>query len=284
MINIPKGYILIKDGPATIVAKQGYEEPLLKLGISKPEPLIKDHYSADSLSKGRGIVPSIPVKEIPGTSIMIRKYLRGGLVRFINHDMFSGNRRPFDELYIGAEAVARNIPTAESLAAVSIKITGPLYKCYLITKELIACVDLPQYLSKLSKDSNSDFLEKKEQALIKTAETVKKMHDKGILHADLNMKNILVDTIQPENIYIIDWDKSVLKNNLTPSEKSSNTIRFCRSMAKLKQLGIPLTRNDQKLFLTSYWKNSGKTLTELEKLDRIVMRRKLFWKIFNENN
>jgi tRNA A-37 threonylcarbamoyl transferase component Bud32 len=108
------------------------------------------------------------------------------------------------------------------------------------------------------------------------------MHDKGFLHADLNMKNILISRATPENIFIIDWDKSVLKNYLTEPERSSNIIRFCRSMEKLKQQEIPVTENDQELFLNSYWRNLEKASVDLEKLKQTVKRRRLIWNILEK--
>jgi tRNA A-37 threonylcarbamoyl transferase component Bud32 len=282
MIKAPPGYTIIKENASTVAVKKEYEGPLMRLGISQPERLLKKGASVPGTSKGRGPVLSVPIEEMPGVRIMIRKYLRGGLVRFINNDTFLGNQRPFNELYIGAEAYAKDIPTAETLAAVSIKKTGPFYNGYLITKELTSCTDLPQYLKELSKCSNIDFLEKKEQVLVKTAETIRIMHDKGFLHADLNMKNILINSLTPENIFIIDWDKSVLKNNLTESERSSNIIRFCRSMEKLKQQGVPVAENDQELFLVSYWKNPEKASADLEKLKQTVGLRKLIWDILEK--
>jgi tRNA A-37 threonylcarbamoyl transferase component Bud32 len=283
MIKVPSGYKIIKENASTVAVKKEYEGALMRIGISQPEHLFKKYTSVPGTSKGRGPVLSVPIEEIPGTRIMIRKYLRGGLLRFVNNDIFLGNQRPFNELYIGAEAYARDIPTAETLAAVSIKKKGPFYNGYLITKELTSCSDLSQYLKELSKCSNIDFSEKKEQVLIKTTETIRSMHDKGFLHADLNMKNILISRATPENIFIIDWDKSVLKNNLTELERSSNIIRFCRSMEKLKQQGIPVTENDQELFLNKYWRNPKKASVDLEKLKKTVLRRKLIWKILKKN-
>ena len=283
MTNLPHGYNIINNNTSIIAVKKEYEDLLMRFGISQPEHLLKNYISTSETLKGRGLVFSIPIEEMSGTRIMIRKYLRGGLVRFVNKDIFLGNQRPFNELCIGAEAYARNIPTAETLAAVSIKKTGPFYNAYLITKELPSCSDLPQYLKELSKCSHINFSKKKEQVLIKTAETVKIMHDKGFLHADLNMKNILINSLNPENIFIIDWDKSVLKNSLSESEKSSNIIRFCRSMEKLKQHGIPVTANDQELFVYAYWKNIEKTSVDLEKLKQKVKRRKIIWKILEKN-
>ncbi len=282
MINVPQGYKLIHDGPATLVVKKEYEKSLLKLGIAKPQLLLNKYYSADSRSKGRGVVPAIPITKTPDTKIMLRKYLRGGLIRFINKDLFLNSHRPLDELNIGTEAFRKGIPTAETLAAVSIKVSGFFYENYLITKELASCCDLPQYLERLSKSLKNNFLEKKEQVLLKTAEAVKTMHDNGFLHADLNMKNILVHSLNPEKLYIIDWDKSVLQDKLSDSERSSNIIRFCRSMAKLKQGGIPVTEHDRELFLNSYWKDPEKALIDLEKLNRTVTRRKVIWKILKK--
>jgi hypothetical protein len=282
MIKVPHGYTIINDKASTVAVKNKYEGPLMRLGISQPERLLKKHISVPGTSKGRGPVLSLPIKEMPGTRIMIRKYLRGGLVRFVNNDTFLGNQRPFNELYIGAEAYARNIPTAETLAAVSIRKAGPFYKGYLITKELNSCSDLPQYLKELSKSSSADFSEKKEQVIIKTAETVRTMHDKGFLHADLNMKNILVNALTPENIYIIDWDKSVLKNSLTDAERSLNLIRFCRSMEKLRHQGIPVDKHVPQLFLSTYWKDPEKASLDLKKFKQTVLRRKLIWKILEK--
>lgn len=283
MLKVPPGYTIINENASTVAVKNGFEGPLMRLGISQPEHLLKNAISVPDTLKGRGPVLSVPIEEMPGTRIMIRKYLRGGLVRFVNNDTFLGNQRPFNELYIGAEAYARDIPTAETLAAVSIKKAGPFYNSYLITKELTSCSDLPQYLKEISKSSIVDFSEKKDQVLIKTAETVRIMHDKGFLHADLNMKNILINCLTPENIFIIDWDKSVLKNDLTEAERSSNIIRFCRSMEKLKHQGLPLAENDQELFLENYWRNPEKASIDLEKVKQIVKKRKFIWKIFEKN-
>jgi len=282
MIKLPPGYTLINDKGLTVVLKKEYEGPLMHLGLSQPERLLKKYSSIPGTSEGRGPVLSVPIEEMPETRIMIRKYLRGGLIRFVNKDTFFGNQRPFKELYIGTEAYARDIPTAETLAAVSIKKTGPFYNGYLITKELTSCIDLPQYLKELSKCSNIDFLDKKEQVIIKAAETFRTMHDKGFLHADLNMKNILVNALTPENIYIIDWDKSVLKNSLTDAERSLNLIRFCRSMEKLRHQGIPIDKHDPQLFLSTYWKDPEKASLDLEKLKLTVLRRKLIWKILEK--
>ena len=45
-------------------------------------------------------------------------------------------------------------------------------------------------------------------------------------------------------------------------------------MEKLKQHGIPVTENDQELFLNNYWKDPEKTAIDLKKLKQILRIRK----------
>lgn len=281
MIDPPEGYRLIHRGRATLMIKTEYEQPLLDLGMARPEALLKRHCRKNNHAFGRGNVPSLPLGSGSSTQIMVRKYLRGGLVRFVNHDLFFGNTRPFQELLIGTQALRSGIPTALPLAAVSIRTAVFFYRCYLVTRELTGCVDLPRYLMDLPGNSPSAADRKKEKVLVKTAETVRTMHDKGFLHADLNMKNILVDATDPDNIYIIDWDKSVLKNRLSRVERSTNLIRFCRSMAKLAQKDLPIAAKDPELFLSAYWKDSERVSTDLKKLEKSVFRRKTAWKVLS---
>jgi hypothetical protein len=56
-------------------------------------------------------------------------------------------------------------------------------------------------------------------------------------------------------------------------------------MEKLKQHGIPVTENDQELFLNNYWKDPKKASVDLEKLKlkQTVRLRKLIWKILEKN-
>ena len=130
---------------------------------------------------------------------MARRYLRGGLMRFINRDLYLDAERSFRELAITSAAARCGIPTVEVLAAVSIKAAGPLYRCFLFTRELPGCIDLPAYLS--GRAAADSFSEDKQAVLERAAAAVRLMHDRGFFHADLNMKNILVDTARPESLY-----------------------------------------------------------------------------------
>jgi tRNA A-37 threonylcarbamoyl transferase component Bud32 len=110
------------------------------------------------------------------------------------------------------------------------------------------------------------FLQEKRKIIKRVAGLIRLMHDKGFYHGDLNLKNILIDKINPQNVYIIDWDKSRLKPNLNMSDRKANMLRFCRSMAKFKEYGFPITERDQLFFLKNYWQGNKKIQSEIRKL------------------
>ncbi len=202
--------------------------------------------------------------------MMARRYLRGGLMRFINRDLYLDGERSFRELAITVEAARSGIPTVEVLAAVSIKAAGPLYRCFLFTRELPGCIDLPAYLR--GRAAADGFSEEKQAVLERAAAAVRLMHDRGFFHADLNMKNILVDAARPESLYIIDWDKSQRFDLLSDARRMANIVRFCRSMIKLAGKGVPVYEEDTQLFLRAYRDDGQFVQTCREQLQRSVAR------------
>ncbi len=98
------------------------------------------------------------------------------------------------------------------------------------------------------------------------------MHAQGFYHGDLNMKNVLIDLANPDNIYVIDWDKSQAYKEISTTKRSSNILRFCRSMEKLRRRGLPISRSDQLFFLKSYW---GEEKHVQKRLRKDFMRMKL---------
>lgn len=278
MYGIPQGYTQLKNGPAEIVVKQSCKEHLLKQGIADPERLINTFHQKQNYHKGRGPVPAVPIEGKPGEKMVIRKYLRGGFLRFLNREIHWNRHRSFKELFITVEAASKGVPTLDVLAAVSIRALGPFYREYLITKELTACCDLPACLIALARKKKETFLEEKEGILIRVAETIRLMHAKGFYHGDLNLKNILIDTSDHHKVYIIDWDKSFYKGRLSPAERSANVRRFCRSMAKLAGCGVPASESDQLRFLKTYWQDEDNARKDFRLLKLSLAIRRPLWK------
>jgi serine/threonine protein kinase len=281
--TLPDGFSICKDGTKTIIVKQDYERRLLEQGIAAPENLVSLFQGEGSTHTGRGIIQSIPIRGLAGERMVIRKYLRGGLLRFLNRDIYWGSERPLKELCIGVGATLEGIPTAEILAVVTVNVAGPFYRGYIISKELSSCKDLADFLDTIAKDAKKSMLRQKREVLDKVAKLVHSMHDKGFYHGDLNLKNFLVDVTDDKKVYIIDWDKSCLKKSLSDAARRRNILRLCRSMEKLGRQGLPVTERDQLFLIDTYWQEDKRTKKRSRK-DFIYLRislimRRWWWRV-----
>ncbi len=70
-------------------------------------------------------MPTIEL-ESPSERIVVRKYQRGGLLRFLNADIFLGRHRFFNELAATLHAVEEGIPVADVPGTLSLRLCGPL--------------------------------------------------------------------------------------------------------------------------------------------------------------
>jgi 3-deoxy-D-manno-octulosonic acid kinase len=279
----PSGFVLISRGRTNIAVREEYREILLKQGIHTPEKLM-DTCPMDGVAlTGRGINPSIPIQGRDQEKMVIRKYRRGGMLRYFLPDLYWGGHRPFRELCVTTEALQKGIRTVSVLAAVTEHVAGPFYRGYLISRELPSARDLPDVFGTLSMSPAHERFTKKRAILAQVAQAIRFMHERGFYHGDLNLKNVLVATDNEDTVYILDWDKSWYKEKLSEAERSRNVLRFCRSMTKLKEKGLPFTKRDQLFFLRAYWGDDKSLMRRLRK-DFMQVKlslgvRKMRWKI-----
>jgi 3-deoxy-D-manno-octulosonic acid kinase len=84
------------------------------------------------------------------------------------------------------------------------------------------------------------------------ATTIKKFHDAGLFHADLNANNIMIST--NNEVYLIDFDKSEFRVGNKNNWKENNIKRLLRSLNKIKNNSQTFNfgNKDWELFLTAY--------------------------------
>lgn len=221
--------------------REDSEDRLLRQGLLNPT-ILWSKTPQPSHPAGRGEVLLIKGKE---GGVAVRKYWHGGLLRRLTGDLFFFGARPFQEVAITEGVQSAGVPTAEILAAIIDRGWGGWYRGYLITKYLPTATDLISYLDKEPQGA-------RRQAVIeKAAEAVKRMHQRGIYHADLHLKNFLVEGKRPK-VYLIDFDKSAVFPRLKPSRRMKNLKRLDRSAEKLIRHGLSLTKRDKKTFCRTY--------------------------------
>ena len=255
-INIAALFSIIKKGNTLIIVKKKYKDQLLKQGIETPHNMCLNSTSTEFF-KGREKIPSVLIQGTDNEKMVIKHYTRGGFARKFSKDIFWGKLRPIKELKVLEEARLRNIQTAEILAVIIHKMPGFFYKAHLVSKVIPGGLDLKTYIEKLNQTTKSRRLSKKRQAIISVAKAVRNMHDKGIYHADLNMKNIVIQKKSDDLpvSYIIDFDKSTITGHLSSRNKFKNLFRLNRSADKLIKKGITITKTDRYRFFKEYLNN-----------------------------
>lgn len=256
-IDVPQSCTLLTDGPVTILLKNTFRETLLKQGIARPHQLIAAHPPAEKRYRGRGLLPAIPIEGQSGKRMVAKQCLRGGLLRFINRDIFWGGNRSFREMIENEKILGRGIRTPEIIAAANDKVFGPFYRTYLFSLEVPGCLDLMTICDALKEQPPRKRLKEKALLFEAVSRALVTMHRKGIYHGDLHLKNILIQKKKGNGaptVFIIDFDKAVFKTALTPTEKLKNLLRFNRSLEKYKRQGSGITRGDQCRIFREYFK------------------------------
>jgi 3-deoxy-D-manno-octulosonic acid kinase len=171
-------------------------------------------------AKGRG---AAVIFEHGGQRYVLRHYRRGGLIARVSADryLWTGERRtrPVCELNLNLRMHAAGLPVPVPVAARYIR-SSRSYQGDLITVLLPDTQSLAQRL-----DAGELGLE----AWAAIGRCIRRFHDYGLCHADLNAHNILM---RGDEIFLIDFDRSTRK---TPGLWSdANLARLRRSLDKLE--------------------------------------------------
>ena len=272
--DIPSSYSLIKRGKTIIVLKDTCRKTLTEMGITNPKHFFSNFSKTADQYEGRGTVKTIDCPGIKKERIVIRQYHRGGKIQKFNSDIYWGSSRPLKELWIGYQAMEKGIPTAEVIAACHHRVFWLFYRGHLVSREIMNGRDIISYLDSLSRPLNREEIIQKRKAIKTVGSLIRKMHDVGIWHADLNLKNIILQLDNEHKLqgYIIDFDKSRIKSRLSENERVQNLLRLNRSVEKFKRKGIPLTRTDTIRFLLAYFQNPSNFSKVLRGLNRRYKR------------
>jgi 3-deoxy-D-manno-octulosonic acid kinase len=169
-------------------------------------------------ASGRGLAYFIDGGE---TEWVLRHFRRGGMVGRLIHDryLFTGvNRsRPFREARLLARLASAGLPVPRPVAA-RVELRLPFYRGDLISERVPG-----EPLSRWLKRDEADV------ALFRSVgQVVRRFHDQGVFHADLNAHNILVSE---GDIHLIDFDRGRVRR---PGRwQQANLFRLTRSLHKL---------------------------------------------------
>jgi len=175
------------------------------------------------ISTGRGSAFEIICSN---KNIILREYLRGGLLRQINSNFFFSKQRFLDEYNILEYLISNKFPTAIPMFTVYRK-SFFLYNGFLGTKKIENTINFYEAV----KASEYNLKKTPLEICIETLDIIFELHKLKIYNPDIHIKNILVDKCS-EKIFIIDFDKSV-KNRNSVFDFFAMAYRYLRSIKKL---------------------------------------------------
>jgi len=179
------------------------------------------------------------------SELVLRHYYRGGIIgKFVNDTyIFTSleKTRAFQEFNLLSAMHNFNLPVPTPVAC-RVSKRGLFYQADLMTSRIENASDLIDILSK--KTANK-------QTWQDIGSTIRRFHDFGIYHHDLNAHNILIDS--KDNIWLIDFDRGE-KREHNLSWKQGNLQRLLRSFNKEREKikGFNWQQSDWKSLLEGY--------------------------------
>jgi len=174
---------------------------------------------------GRGATLFI---EHAGRSWVLRHYRRGGFMARLSADRYlwtgEERNRAFREWRLLHELHAQALPVPAPVAA-RYRRYGPTYSADLITERIAGTQPLSALLG-------AGPLRPSLWSAV--GRCIRRFHDAGVCHADLNAHNILIDAT--ERVFLVDFDRGTRR---TPGAwRAANLARLKRSLEKITRDGL----------------------------------------------
>ena len=225
-MELPEGYVSAERGGARLVLREGLADALLAAGVEDPAGLIARQPASDLRGRAR-----LARLELPEGTFLVRALTRGGLVGKVVRKLSREPERALDELRVTALAASRGAPVPEVVAAITRPVPGG-YHHGLVSRELSGSRDL---VSVLRAEEGAG----RRAALRAAAWAVGALHQAGIDHVDLNLKNVLIDA--DGRGVVIDLDRCRI-GDYSDEVASENLVRLLRSWTKLRTAEPQSTR------------------------------------------
>jgi 3-deoxy-D-manno-octulosonic acid kinase len=203
------------------------------------------HDAVEGTALGRGTTWFVRSGD---ASFVLRHYRRGGLIAKLSKDGYlwrgESETRSFAEWYLTYHLYRAGLPVPAPIAA-RYRRKGAFYRADLITQRIENSESLAARLAKGPLSLTQ---------WIDVGRCIRRFHDAGVHHADLNAHNIL---LTPAQVYLIDFDRGTLRKRGWWAD--SNLVRLYRSLEKVTLLEAPesFTDEDWHSLLAGYRESAG---------------------------
>jgi tRNA A-37 threonylcarbamoyl transferase component Bud32 len=238
-----------------------------------------EQYPAALPTEGRGHVHEFLT--VNHTALMVRHYVHGGVLGGLTRDLHWGAGRALQELRVSEEARQRHIPTPEILAIRYEPVLGLLCRLDIVTRKVVGARPLDDVVRSIG-DTRSI-----RPLIPRVARFVRTVHDTGLHHPDLHIRNILVAGTEAdvaEELVLVDLDRNRFEEPLSPSSAYRSLFRLHRSLEKFGVDERILSERDRIRFLLAYFGADTPGHLDfrrfLRRCRRHTARHRLGWRLF----
>ncbi len=265
-MKVPPGFTYEDHGTSLVVAREDVAHKLIPMLLTPPWEK-RDRFVDARWLEGRGPIPVLPLED--GRHVILRTYRHGGMLRGLTRDLFVGFLpRPFRELSISCAARERGVMTPPVLGAAVYPVLGPIYRGVIAVEEIPEARDGLSILEQAAELRPGQRRKLFRTLLKATGKTVAQAHKAGLVHTDLNVKNLVV-TAEPLTVFILDLDRGRLEPGpLSDRQRRAQLKRLRRSLDKVTKNYYlpPLTASEVRFFLKAYGNEAKRSLRELHTL------------------
>jgi len=182
-----------------------------------------------------------------GRPVIGKRALHGGLFGSLLGRWYLGSRRAVDQLRAAIRLERSGVATPEVLAIGSARVFGPFRIQAIISRRLQGAQNLYELAA------GAPARRRRREVLLRCADLLRRLHDAGFVHADLNVSNLVLERgLARETLYVVDLDRGRFRAVVTPKERLGNLARLLRSYEKWIASGLRLSRREEIYFLRSY--------------------------------
>jgi 3-deoxy-D-manno-octulosonic acid kinase len=226
---VPEGFVSLVRGRLRLIAREEWAEDAVRAGVLDHADPRRWTGMGKALAGGRGGISRMRIGADRPLDLVVKPLLRGGALRHVNRDMYLTDGRLLQEARLSVLIRNRGVPASDMVFGRAQTIAGPIVRLHLAT---VAVSDAVPLLALL--DSAATSGDQAGAAVRAAGGSVLALHDAGIMHADLNLNNLLV----PRSVgggmraTVIDLDGSRIVSEMSGALRARNLARLLRHAVK----------------------------------------------------
>jgi tRNA A-37 threonylcarbamoyl transferase component Bud32 len=198
--------------------------------------------------------------ELSGVPVFGKRALHGGLVARVLRDLYLGSERAVAQIEIARRLNRSSIDTPE--------VVGIGWRPALLVFSALAILTraLPSARNLYEAAHHEETWRRRRSILVRLAGLVRRMHEAGFLHADLNVTNLVLSGRPPEErLSVIDLDKGRFVARASCADRCRGLARLRRSYLKWLAPERRLVAREEIGFLLEYTGGDRMLLREIRR-------------------